>query len=75
MKKKNKQRRIRKHLMFFTLNLEELLIQGIPELVEVMKGGAPCAWTLRNIVLSKRCAKVDIEALQVALSQAMVTLG
>ncbi len=63
-------------------NLQELLIYSgplmvreVPELVKVLKGGAPCARTLRTVVLSG-CLEwepIDVAALQAVLPEATVT--
>ncbi len=63
-------------------NLQELLVQvsplmarEVPELVKVLRGGAPCARTLRTVVLSGclEWGPIDLAALQAALPQATVT--
>ena len=58
-------------------NLQELSTRGggslaeeVPELVEVFRGGAPCARTLRTL---EGHFPVDIDALQAVLPLAMVT--
>ena len=48
----------------------KLVVQEVAEMVEMVRGGAPCARTLRTVALSKKCEPADIEVLQ-----AMVTLG
>ena len=63
-------------------NLEELLTPGgavlvveIEELVEVLEEGAPCAQTLRTVVLSEEFLEpADIEGLQAVLPLATVSL-
>lgn len=63
-------------------NLEELLmprtdflVKEVAQLVKVLKRGAPCARTLRTVVLSRSCDPADKEALQAILPHATVTLG
>jgi hypothetical protein len=64
-------------------NLEELSTSGgallvgeVAELVEMVRGGVPCAQTLKKMVMSKHFLQpVDIEPLQAVLPHAMVTLG
>lgn len=64
-------------------NIRQLLMPSggplrgqVAELVEVVRVGAPCARTLRTVVMSKHyLCPADIEPLQAALSQASVTLG
>jgi hypothetical protein len=51
-----------------------LLVGKVAELVEVLRGGAPCARTLRTIVISGKFGVVAIEALQAVLPQATVIL-
>lgn len=52
-----------------------LLVLEVPELVDVLKGRAPCARTLRTVVLSERFLRpADLETLQAGLQQATVTL-
>lgn len=52
-----------------------LLVLEVPQLVEVLKGGAPCARTLRTVVLSNRfLGPPDIQSLQAVLPQALVVL-
>lgn len=57
-------------------NLEELLTphggwltSEVAELVEVLRGGAPCARTLRTVILGAERGSVDLTALQTALPQ------
>ncbi len=64
-------------------NLEELLTPGgmlligeVAELVEMVRGGAPCARTLKKLVMSKHFLQpVDIEPLQAVPPHATVALG
>jgi len=60
-------------------NLQELLVYNgplmareVPELVKVLRAGAPCARTLRIVVISQ-LRPVDMAALQAVLPQAKVT--
>lgn len=63
------------------LNLQELLavhgrmlFRQVAELAEVMTGGAPCARTLRKVVMSGRYEPSDLEALRAVLPHATVYL-
>lgn len=64
-------------------NLQELLMpsgglldEQVPELVEVLGRVAPCARTLRTVVLSEQFLEpADIEPLEAILLHATVTLG
>lgn len=52
-----------------------LLVLEVPKLVKMLSRGAPCARTLRTVVLSERfLGPANIEPLQAAIPQATVTL-
>jgi len=53
-----------------------LLVGGVAELVEMVRGGAPCARAVKEIVKSKHFLKpIDIEPLQAVLPHTTVVLG
>ena len=59
----------------FVMPRGELMVGQVAQLAKVLREGAPCARTLRTVVLSKECEPADIEVLQAALPNTTVVLG